>query len=188
MKNKPRIIKEAPDSPFGKRSFCLLDIETTGLSTDSCEITEIAVIRVDERFAITGEMSRLVRISGKVPWHITGITGITDALLRAEGQPLAAVLDETWDFMGRMPSYAHNASFDRRFLDANALRSGKDFRFPLECSIPVFKRLLPGRKGFGLTILAEHLRVSGGGAHRALADCRVLLGCLRKAHGITASI
>ena len=33
---------------FGKSSFCLLGIETTGFSTDSNEITEIAAIRVNE--------------------------------------------------------------------------------------------------------------------------------------------
>ena len=175
-------------SPFGKSSFCLLDIETTGLSTEYCEITEIAAIRVNERFEVIAEMSRLVRISGRVPWHITGITGISDALLRAEGHPLDGVLDEAWGFIGGMPSYAHNASFDRRFLDTFALRTGKNFRFPLECSIPIFKQLLPKRKGYGLPVLAEHLRVDGGGAHRALADCRVLLGCLRKVHGMTARI
>ena len=175
-------------SPFGKSSFCLLDIETTGLSTEYCEITEIAAIRVNERFEVIAEMSRLVRISGRVPWHITGITSISDAMLRTEGHPLDGVLDEAWGFIGGMPSYAHNASFDRRFLDAFALRTGKDFRFPLECSIPVFKQLLPKRKGYGLPVLAEALRVDGGGAHRALADCRVLLGCLRKAHGMAASV
>ena len=58
------------------------------------------------------------------------------------------------------------------------------FRFPLECSIPVFKRLIPGRKCYGLPVLAAALRVNGGGAHRALADCRVLLECLKKAHRV----
>jgi DNA polymerase-3 subunit epsilon len=181
-------MKTTTHSPFGKGSFCLLDIETTGLSTEYCEITEIAAIRVNEHFEITGEMSRLVRISGSVPWRITAITGISDAMLRAEGQSLAGVLEEAWGFIAGMPSYAHNANFDRRFLDAFAGRTGKTFRFPLECSIPVFKKLLPKRKGYGLPVLAEALRVDGGGAHRALADCRVLLGCLRKAHGMAECV
>lgn len=179
-------MKTTRHSLFGKKSFCLVDIETTGFSTDSCEITEIAAIRVNERFEVIGEMSRLVRISGRVPWQITGLTGISDAMLRANGQSLDGVLEEAWGFIGGMPSYAHNASFDRRFLDAFAVRTGKNFRFPLECSIPVFKQLLPKRKGYGLPVLAEALRVDSGGAHRALADCQVLLGCLRKAHGISA--
>ena len=170
------------DSPFGKTSFCLVDIETTGFSPDMHEITEIAAIQVNERFEVVAEMSRLVRISGTVPWHITEITGICDALLAEEGVPLAGALEEAWRFSDGMPSFAHNASFDRRFLDASATRLAMSFRFPLECSIPVFKQLLPGRSGYGLPVLAEALEVNDGGAHRALADCRVLLGCLRQAH------
>ncbi len=173
--------------PIDTAPFCLLDIETTGLSAASEEITEIAVIRVNERFEATAEMSRLIRIARPVPWQITRITGITDAMLRTEGQPLAGVLEETYRFMGGLPAFAHNARFDRGFLDASAKRMAMPFRFPLECSIPVFKRLLPGRKGYGLPVLAGALRVNGGGAHRALADCRVLLECLRKAHGIPES-
>ena len=170
------------DSPFGKTSFCLVDIETTGFSPDMHEITEIAAIQVNECFEVVAEMSRLVRISGTVPWHITEITGICDALLAEEGVPLAGALEEAWRFSDGMPSFAHNASFDRRFLDASATRLAMSFRFPLECSIPVFKQLLPERSGYGLPVLAEILKISGGGAHRALADCRVLLGCLRQAH------
>jgi DNA polymerase-3 subunit epsilon len=167
---------------FGSGSFCLVDIETTGLSPQGHEITEIAAIRVDERFGIVSEMSRLVRTTQPVPWHITQLTGISDALLRAQGIELRRALEETWQFVEGTPSFAHNARFDRGFLDAHAERSAMPFRFPLECSIPVFKRLIPGRKGYGLPVLAAALRVHGGGAHRALADCRVLLECLKKAH------
>jgi DNA polymerase-3 subunit epsilon len=168
--------------PFGRSPFCLVDIETTGLSPGADEITEVAAIHVDARFEVVAEMSRLIRISRPVPWHITGLTGISDALLRREGGSLDAVLDETSAFIGEMPSFAHNASFDRRFLDAFAAKAGKPFRFPLACSIPVFRRLLPGRKGYGLAALAQGLAVNGQGAHRALADCRILLECLRRAH------
>ena len=68
---------------FGSTSFCLVDIETTGLSPQGHEITEIAAIRVDERFGIVSEMSRLVRTTQPVPWHITQLSGISDALLRS---------------------------------------------------------------------------------------------------------
>lgn len=67
-------------------------------------------------------MSRLVRISGRVLWYITELTGITDSLLRAEGTALDEVLDEAWGFIRGTQSYAHNAGFNRRFLDAFVLR------------------------------------------------------------------
>ena len=180
-------MKRAAPCPeiIGRAPFCIVDIETTGLSPNTEEITEIAVIRVDEHLEICGEMSRLVRISRSIPWHITRLTGITDSMLRADGHELTSVLEETHDFIEGHPSFAHNASFDRRFLNASAARVGLGREFTIDCSIPVFKRLLPPRKGYGLPVLADALRVHGGGAHRALADCQVLLGCLKRAHAIS---
>lgn len=55
--------------------------------------------------------------------------------------------------------------------------------FQLECSIPVFKRLLPGHKSYGLARLVDALALDDSGAHRALAYCRMLLEGLRRAHG-----
>ncbi|MDB6079044.1 MAG: polymerase subunit epsilon [Akkermansiaceae bacterium] len=172
----------APPHPVGRAPFCVVDIETTGLSPAADEITEIAVIRVDESLRITGELCHLVRISRPVPWHITRLTGISDSLLRTHGRPLTGVLEEIHDYLGDLPAFAHNARFDRGFLNASAARVAPARQFPLECSIPWFKRTLPPRKGYGLPVLAQALRVSGGGEHRALGDCRVLLECMRRAH------
>ena len=170
------------DFEFGSGTFCVLDIETTGLSTENHEITEIAAIRVNERFEVVDEMSSLVKISSLMPWHITNLTGITDGMLRSHGRDLPTVLSEVHGFLNGEVMFAHNASFDRRFMNTAAMRMGFAGDFPLLCSIPVFKRQLPGRKGYGLPVLAEALRVRGGGEHRALGDCRVLVECLRRVH------
>jgi len=166
---------------FGRSPFCVLDIETTGFSTDYHEITEIAALRVDAEFGIVEEFSSLVKINSRMPWRITEITGITDRMLHAEGRPLAGVLRELRAFLGNDAMFAHNASFDRRFLDTAAGRTALGFSFPLECSIPFFKRMLPGQAQYRLPALAELLRVPGGGEHRALGDCRVLVECLNRA-------
>src|SRR6218665_1420576 len=107
---------------FGSASFCVLDIETTGLSTEFHEITEIAAIRVNERFEVVDEMSSLVKISTLVPWHITTLTGITDGMLRSHGRDLPTVVSEVHRFLGGDVMFAHNASFDRRFMNTAALR------------------------------------------------------------------
>jgi len=174
--------KTTVDYDFGSGTFCVLDIETTGLSTEFHEITEIAAIRVNERFEVVDEMSSLVKISTLVPWHITSLTGITDGMLRSHGRDLPTVLSEVHGFLGGDVMFAHNASFDRRFMNTAALRTGLAGDFPLLCSIPVFKKRLPGRKGYGLPVLAQALNVRGGGEHRALGDCRVLVECLKRVH------
>lgn len=171
------------DLHLGSTSFCVLDIETTGLSAHQHEITEIAAIRVREGFEIEEEFQCLVRIGGRVPWHITQITGIDDRMLRAQGRELPEVLKQVHEFSCGRLAFAHNARFDRSFLNAAAQRLGWQDEFALECSIPVFKRLLPNRRGYGLGAVADCLRVRSGVAHRALADCRMLLDCLKRAHG-----
>ena len=173
---------KSPIFPFGEAPFCVVDTETTGLSTDFHEITEISAILVNERFEVVAEMSQLIRINSRVPWEITRLTGITDAMLRSHGVPLRTALDELHELVSGNTAFAHNASFDRRFLHAAAERAGFPHVFELHCSIPTFKRLLPQQKRYGLGVLAEALRVDGCGAHRALADCRILLGCLARAH------
>jgi DNA polymerase-3 subunit epsilon len=177
-------MKQNPLSfPFGRAPFCVLDTETTGLSAQMHEITEVSAIVVNERFEIVSEMSRLIRITSRVPWHITQLTGITDSMLSSKGVPLKQALEELHGMVNGMPAFAHNASFDRRFLNAAVERAGVDLKFTLDCSIPTFKRLLPTQRGYGLGVLAAALNVDGCGAHRALADCRILLGCLARAHG-----
>lgn len=168
---------------IGRAPFCLLDIETTGFSADSHEITEIAAIRVGERLEILEETNFLIRIENPVPYHISRITGITDGLLRSKGRGLAESLREIHRFTHAHTTFAHNAKFDQSFLNASARRSGLQASFQLECSIPVFKRLLPGHKSYGLPKLVDALGLDDSGAHRALADCRMLLECLRRAHG-----
>ncbi|MFT3990193.1 MAG: 3'-5' exonuclease [Luteolibacter sp.] len=163
---------------LGKIPFCLLDIETTGFSPDAHEITEIAAICVDERLEIIGEFSQLISISEPIPYHITRITGISDHLLRTQGKPLCETLGAAHAFITKFPTFAHNAKFDGNFLNAASRRHAVGLNFSLECTIPTFKRLLPDQGRYGLPVLAEALAVSGGGAHRALEDCRVLLECL----------
>lgn len=180
-------MKNTTTFPFGRAPFCVVDTETTGLSPQMHEITEISAILVNERFEIVAEMSRLIRIDSRVPWHITNLTGITDAMLRAKGVPLPQALAELHGMVTGLPAFAHNASFDRRFLTAATERAGVGFQFDLQCTIPAFKRLLPNQRRYGLGVLAAALDVDGCGAHRALADCRILLGCLAKAHGENVS-
>jgi DNA polymerase III alpha subunit (gram-positive type) len=168
---------------IGQEPFCLLDIETTGFSAESHEITEIAAIRVGADLEILEETSCLIRIENPVPYQITRITGITDQLLRTKGRSLNESIRDIHHFTHAHTTFAHNAKFDQSFLNASAQRIGLRTSFQLKCSIPVFKRLLPGHRSYGLPKLVAALGLNDSGAHRALADCRMLLECLRRAHG-----
>ena len=127
---------------IGRAPFCLLDIETTGFSAESHEITEIAAIRVGADLEILEETSCLIRIENPVPYQITRITGITDQLLRTKGRALNESLRDIHHFTHAHTTLAHNAKFDQSFLNASAQLIGLRTSFQLKCSIPVFKRVI----------------------------------------------
>ena len=95
-------------------SMVALDIETTGLDTESDEITEIGVVRFSNR-RIEAEWHSLINPGRRIPPHITQLTGITDAMVR-DAPGIHEVLDELSHFIGDLPILGHNIRFDLGFL------------------------------------------------------------------------
>lgn len=93
----------------------VLDTETTGLSfKDDCLI-EISAVRlangeVDERF------QTYVNPSRPIPVDITKLTGITN-LDVANAPDAEQAVGQLAEFTGGMPVIAHNATFDRTFVE-----------------------------------------------------------------------
>jgi DNA polymerase-3 subunit epsilon len=168
---------------LGKAPFCIVDLETSGLSPASCEITEIGVILVDENFVIVKEISHLTKIRYRLDARITQITGITNRMLETQGIALGDAHSQFREFIGDHPTFAHNAKFDNGFLTAADARFCSDEPTALHCSIPVFKHKKPGLPKYSLSFLSEHFGVSYSGSHRALRDCHITLACLRKMLG-----
>src|ERR1700712_184517 len=61
-------------------TFVVVDLETTGGSAASCEITEIGAVKV-RGGEIIGEFATLVRPSMSIPPFIAVLTGITDSMV-----------------------------------------------------------------------------------------------------------
>jgi DNA polymerase-3 subunit epsilon len=120
---------DAPDrSPqAGDVAAVILDVETTGLNPESDDVIQIAL----RPFFVnpeTGEISGLksaIHFLGEpsraLPQIITDITGFTDEDLKGHAIPwkkIAGVLSRCKFIV------AHNASFDRKFVDAALRRFG----------------------------------------------------------------
>ncbi len=170
-----------PDEPDGDASpFCVLDIETTGLSPERDAIIEIAVIRSETRDSATREsvLNELVRPSGNIPKRIRELTGITNETV-ADADTIDRVLPRVAAFVGDARVVTHNAHFDRRFLEHNARLMGATFTGnEWVCTMRMAQRVPLGRP-YKLGALAERLDVPDRGSHRALDDCRATIGVYR---------
>ena len=158
---------------MGDYSVVVLDFETTGLSPDCGDrAIEVGAVLVQEN-RITDSFQSLMNPGMRVSGFIEQYTGITNKMLQSA--PLAAeVMERFAAFMGRHHLVAHNASFDRRFLDAELKRISLTRRQEFACSMLVSRRLNPDAPGHSLETLVRYKQLSTTGVfHRALADAEM---------------
>ena len=156
----------------------VIDFETTGLSPDHGDrATEIAAVILQGGKVIDRYQS-LMNADVRIPPFIEALTGITDAMIR-EAPPAADVMREVSDFVGDYPLVAHNASFDRKFWDAELQRVGRSRRQEFACSMLVARRVLPKAPSHKLGVLVEFAKLPVAGRyHRALADAEMAASLL----------
>lgn len=103
------------------------DTETTGLDAEGGDrIIELGAVEMINHVTSGRSFRRLINPGRPVSEKTTEITGITDADL--EDKPPFEdpdVLDAFLDFVGDAAIVAHNASFDRGFLNAELKRAGR---------------------------------------------------------------
>lgn len=157
-------------------TFIVLDLETTGLDASRHEIIEVAAIRYRKWTTNHQTIQALVKPSKKLPGRITEITGITQQMLDANGEPLADVMREFIAFVGNDRLVTFNAEFDMAFLHAATTKLGlAKLKNPVSCALKMARRAWPKRKSFRLSELASDGQFASGTAHRALEDARCAL-------------
>ena len=156
----------------------VIDFETTGLSPDHGDrATEIAAVIVQDG-EIVDRYQSLMNAGVRVPPFIEQLTGISDAMIR-NAPPAAEVMREVADFVGEYPLVAHNASFDRKFWDAELGRIRRSRRQEFACSMLVARRVFPQAPSHKLGVLVEFAKLPVTGRyHRALADAEMAAGLL----------
>lgn len=148
----------------------VLDFETTGLSPQQGDrAIEIGAVLLDHG-QVVDRFQRLMNPGRRVSPFIEDFTGITNEML-ATAAPCAEVMAEFADFIGDHDLVAHNASFDRRFLEAELDRIDLNVRGRFGCSLLTARRLYQDAPGHRLETLVRHMNLPADGTfHRALAD------------------
>ena len=154
--------------------FACFDVETTGLDAGRARVIEVAVVRISPTGEVVGEWTTLVD-AGTRNLGRTDIHGIEPEWLDS-APAFAEIAGDLADALSDCIPVAHNADFDKRFLEAEWERmNGGPMGLEALDTLAVARRQgLPGRLG----LLAEALGVAFGEAHQALDDSRALAGVM----------
>jgi DNA polymerase-3 subunit epsilon len=102
----------------------IFDTETTGVSPDSGDrIVEIALVEIEDLSPTGRTFHTYVNPERDMPEEARAVHGLSEEFLADKplfSDPL--VVDAFIDFVGDAPLVAHNAEFDRRFLNAELKR------------------------------------------------------------------
>lgn len=159
-------------TPLHEVAFCVLDLETTGGSPATCEITEVGAVKYIAG-ELVGTFDTLVNPSAPIPPTITVLTGITQAMV-IDAPRIEEVLPSLLEFIGTAVIVGHNVRFDMSFLNAAAERLGYGkIPNPTSDTLGLARRLVRDEvRGLNLQTLAAHFRSPVTPNHRALADAQ----------------
>ncbi len=158
--------------------IAVIDFETTGLSPAMGDrATEVAIVLL-ENGCVVDRFQSLMNAGVHIPAFISSLTGISNAMVAA-APDAASVMREASRFVGSAPMVAHNASFDRKFWQAELALAGAAAAQPFACTMLVARRLYPQAPSHKLGVLVDyHQLPRAGRAHRALADAEMAASLL----------
>src|SRR5215471_3731412 len=177
-------VSAAERVPLEEASFCVVDLETTGLSPTRSRICEIGAVRI-EALELAGSFQTLVNQRERLPLEIARLTGIDDRELR-RAPALGLATRRFLGFAADAALVAHNARFDLSFLDAAVLRLGdRRLAAPVVDTVWLARRVLAGRASrFGLASLAHFFGTAARPCHRALPDAEATAEILLRLIGL----
>lgn len=169
-----RVIHQADGTTT--RSGLFVDVETTGLDPEKDEIIELAMVpftyAIDGRiFTVEEAFERFNQPSKPIPEEVTRLTGITNEMVaghRIDVSEVAVCVDKA-DLV-----IAHNAAFDRRFLERLCDLFA---RKPWACSMAEINWVEEGHEGTKLGYLAAGVGFFYD-RHRAVNDCHAAIEML----------
>ena len=149
-------------------TYCVLDLETTGLSFRTEKITEIGIMKI-KNGEVIDSFETFVNPEKPIPYEVVEVTKITDDMVK-DAPTIKEIFPKVLEFLGDSVLVAHNADFDIGFLKHNAAQLGHKFDYTYIDTLRLAKDLFPDYKKYKLGIIAENLGIKVEVAHRALDD------------------
>ena len=169
------------------KAVVFFDTETTGLEAESCQIIELAAVRVEKtergtlRMADSTDVFVKLPEGERIPQKIVELTGITDEQLENEGITEAEAAARFTELIGggRVLLVAHNAQFDLLFTAEMLRRHGNGGPEVLKAadyldSLTVYKDRRAYPHKLANAILTYKLEDKVQNSHRAIDDVLAL--------------
>lgn len=168
--------------------YCIVDVETTGLDYDFCQIIEISSLKVRNGQVVDSfsmlvnpgkcqvydfQKNEFVLTPNYIPSFVQEMTGITDEMV--ENEPaIDSVIKNFYNFVGNDVLVGHNiVSFDSNFLfDALQKYTGEILSNNLVDTMRISRWVLPDLKHRRLEDLAQYYKIPVIRSHRGLPDCQ----------------
>lgn len=148
--------------------YAIIDIETTGGSPVNDKITEIAVFIYDGE-KIVDEFVSLINPERQIPYHITQLTGISNAMV-ADAPKFYELARKIIEITDSMIFVAHNVSFDYGFVCQEFKNLGYEYHRDRLCTVQLSRKIIPGHRSYSLGKLCYDLNIAIAGRHRAAGD------------------
>ena len=170
------LARRAQTEDFGllEDDVIVLDTETTGLSFATCQLTEIAAARLRGR-EIVDRFRTFVNPGMPIPANIVALTHITDADVAGAPSSEEAV-SQLAEFVGGAPVLAHNATFDRTFIER--VPGGREVSELWVDTLALSRIALPRLSTHRLQDMADAFGCASV-SHRAMDDVEALAGMWR---------
>ncbi len=165
--------------PVEEAEYCIIDVETTGLSPTYNGIIEIGLVKVSD-LKIVDKFHSLINPGREIPYFITQLTGISGEDVY-DAPFFGDIADEIGNFITDTILTAHNFPFDSSFLRKEFRYCGKElFKNPGLCTLKLSRRLFPNLKSKSLGSVSRHLNLHNSNEHRALGDAETTAKLLIK--------
>lgn len=148
--------------------YAIIDVETSGMTSTNCKITDIAII-IHDGEKIIDEYQSLVNPERKISRKITRLTGIDNEMVR-HAPKFYEIAKQIFLMTEDKVFVAHNVSFDYNIIRKEFEELGGTFSRKQLCTVRTARRLIPGSKSYSLGNICEDLAIPITQRHRAYGD------------------
>lgn len=152
------------------QTFVVFDIETTGLSPHSDNLTEIGAVKV-QNCEIVDSFSTFVNPKMDISYQIQELTRITNEMVK-DAPSLEEALPKFIEFAKDSVLVAHNADFDTGFIYQKCQQLGLEYNFEKVDTLTLARIINTNLKRFSLDKVCKEMGVVLAGHHRAVNDAQ----------------